>query len=172
MSVTTEVQNLLGLFGITPEGAIVKLESTIATTQRQIEELDGKRAPLLDLLAASRRQLAYLRGEAPAAARPPKAAKAAAPAAPTASRASGGGEVLEAFDPQAVTPTRQVGLLPKGDVRVSVFAGEKAARSRLADLGRVGYHLTTARPIRPGQVAFTMNAKGFYLLVNPLGVQS
>lgn len=164
MSTANEVQNLLGLFGITAEGAIVKLETTVANTEHQLEEIEGKRAPLVALLAASRRHLAFLRGEKPAAAgaKPPKAAKA------KATSSGQDGAVLEKWSAQSIEPGVQTGKPPGDPVKVTEFASEKLARLRLAELERIGYHYSTVRPLRPGQVAFTHNRNGYYLLVNPL----
>lgn len=154
-----EVQGLLALFGITTEGAIAKLETTIATTGRQLAQLDEQRRPLQLLFDSSRKQLAVFRGQSDE------------PVAPKAKRQAPAGEPEEVFDwdPATIEPRIMTGRAPLAPIRVSEFSSEKLARTRLAELNRVGYRYSTARPLRPGQIDFQRNRHGFFVLVNPLG---
>ena len=171
-----EIQGLLALFGVTAEGAIAKLETTIANTERQPEEIDKKRQPLLDLLRTSRRQLALFRGEDTATWEKteagPKGEKTTTPIRLASSAGKAGaatplGGVAE-WNPQTIEPRSQRGPLPQAPVSVHEFASEKLARERLNGYRNVGYRYSTGRPLRPGELDFTFNRHGFYILVLPL----
>ena len=177
----SEIQGLLALFGVTPEGAIAKLETTIATTRRQLDEIDTKRQPLVALLDTSLRQLALFRGE-PSGAPAPKASKPAAAETkaqqPKPLRLASSREHKEApsaplggvtnWNPLTIEPRSQRGPLPQAPVSVHEFVSEKLARERLDGYSNVGYRYSTGRPLRPGELDFTFNRHGYYILLRPL----
>lgn len=158
---------LLHDFGISVESAKTKIESRIATLQRELAQIDERRSVVTTSIADARRQHDLLTGRTGATARGTLKQRMAQKrnGAPASDTGDDPVAAPEAWDPATIVARQQTGKLPSDPVRVHEYSSEKLARARLLELHRAGYAHSSTRPLAPGQLDFLRNRHGWMLFV-------